>query len=358
MGAYIGNTEVGQMFLGSTEIGQAYLGSTKVWEKGGVTPPQPSLPYDAEIEFLECTGTQWIDTGSIGSESTDAYEIVFRPKSTANQMRFLSTSSTQEPNAVNLYRNGSGYFGFIYGGSWLNHGTTPGLIGTALHTWKCDLKSGINVIDGADYTITSAARNYTSTGNILFGGQFGSYPIFIGELHSLKKWTNDVLVINMVPVRVGQVGYMYDKVSGELFGNAGTGNFILGRDNAAQKSTITFASTDLAIGNRPPSKGLQLNSSGTTRACINREFSRSELDGITKITITNGYWCAISGLMVLNNTAAAGSYYDSGWLKSIENVVTLPEQWKFFSFNIRRADNGEMTSSDLTNIASNLSFVF
>ena len=37
-------------------------------------------------------------------------------------------------------------------------------------------------------------------------------------------------VFDAIPVRIGQVGYMYDKVSGQLFGNAGTGDFILGND--------------------------------------------------------------------------------------------------------------------------------
>ena len=41
---------------------------------------------------------------------------------------------------------------------------------------------------------------------------------------------NDILVRDLIPVRVGNVGYMYDKVSGQLFGNSGTGNFILGPD--------------------------------------------------------------------------------------------------------------------------------
>ena len=36
--------------------------------------------------------------------------------------------------------------------------------------------------------------------------------------------------MDLIPVRVGQVGYMYDKVSRQLFGNSGTGNFILGND--------------------------------------------------------------------------------------------------------------------------------
>ena len=34
----------------------------------------------------------------------------------------------------------------------------------------------------------------------------------------------------MIPVRVGQVGYMYDRVSKTLFGNAGTDSFVLGPD--------------------------------------------------------------------------------------------------------------------------------
>jgi hypothetical protein len=35
---------------------------------------------------------------------------------------------------------------------------------------------------------------------------------------------------DFVPVRVGQVGYLYDRVSGTLYGNAGTGNFTVGPD--------------------------------------------------------------------------------------------------------------------------------
>lgn len=38
------------------------------------------------------------------------------------------------------------------------------------------------------------------------------------------------LVLNLIPVRCGTVGYMYDRVSGTLFGNDGTGDFIVGAD--------------------------------------------------------------------------------------------------------------------------------
>ncbi len=39
-----------------------------------------------------------------------------------------------------------------------------------------------------------------------------------------------MIVFDAIPVRVGQVGYMYDKVSGNLLGNAGSGSFVLGND--------------------------------------------------------------------------------------------------------------------------------
>jgi hypothetical protein len=45
-----------------------------------------------------------------------------------------------------------------------------------------------------------------------------------------KIWDGESLLIHLIPVRVGQVGYMYDKISGQLFGNVGTGSFFLGLD--------------------------------------------------------------------------------------------------------------------------------
>ena len=38
------------------------------------------------------------------------------------------------------------------------------------------------------------------------------------------------VIHDFIPVRIGTTGYMYDTISGELFGNAGTGDFTLGPD--------------------------------------------------------------------------------------------------------------------------------
>lgn len=55
------------------------------------------------------------------------------------------------------------------------------------------------------------------------------YP-FNGKIYDAKIYQNDVLVRDFIPVRIDTVGYLYDTVSGELFGNLGTGSFTLGPD--------------------------------------------------------------------------------------------------------------------------------
>ena len=53
---------------------------------------------------------------------------------------------------------------------------------------------------------------------------------FSGRIYSAKMVSNRVSIFDFVPVRKGNIGYMYDRVSGQLFGNQGTGAFIIGPD--------------------------------------------------------------------------------------------------------------------------------
>ena len=71
----------------------------------------------------------------------------------------------------------------------------------------------------------------------LFATKYGASDfreITASKVYSLKMWQGGTLVRDIAPVRVGSgssaVGYLYDRVSGELFGNAGMGAFVLGPD--------------------------------------------------------------------------------------------------------------------------------
>ena len=50
------------------------------------------------------------------------------------------------------------------------------------------------------------------------------------KIASFSWRRNGELTLDFIPVRLGNIGYMYDRVSGEFFGNQGTGAFIIGPD--------------------------------------------------------------------------------------------------------------------------------
>ncbi len=62
---------------------------------------------------------------------------------------------------------------------------------------------------------------WNQNGTITYGKYKVSY---------LQIYSNGALVRDFIPVRKGTVGYLYDRVSGELFGDAGTGAFGYGND--------------------------------------------------------------------------------------------------------------------------------
>ena len=81
------------------------------------------------------------------------------------------------------------------------------------------------IVDGQE-TLCNQSANYDA---------IDTFKLFIGNstmqrLYYLKIVNGDDVVLDLVPVRVGDEGFMYDRVSGKLFGNAGTGRFILGPD--------------------------------------------------------------------------------------------------------------------------------
>lgn len=197
----------------------------------------PRLPYDAEIEYLESTGTQFIDTGltpgDIGSrfiyrteiqwktaahrQLMGAQDINFfgvdtsmRYESYSTMTRTGSTSSFDIVEFVMAYLNRKTYRRFSYINETLSSAA-----------WESNTLFSTNriVIFGI-YTLAGTAIN----SNFLCLCKIKSFKIYNDQ-------TGDVY-FDGIPVRVGTIGYMYDRVSGQLFGNAGTGAFIVGPDKS------------------------------------------------------------------------------------------------------------------------------
>ena len=195
------------------------------------------LPYDAEVEYLESTGTQWIDTGV--TMTNDLFD------SAETTITVLPTDQTSGTH--NFFGDGTSWYdGYTFGYTIGYHdnytlqasngfNSTQGPIkfsGTLPKTLTVN-KNGF-AIDSEVASFYGSSLKKTSGTLLLFGcrrnGVFFTTTQFSGRIYLAKMVSKGVSIFDFIPVRVGDIGYMYDRVSGELFGNAGTGAFIIGPD--------------------------------------------------------------------------------------------------------------------------------
>ena len=112
----------------------------------------------------------------------------------------------------------------------------------SLNEWKTIyLDKNIIKVDNASISISNASYSTQPSKTMyLFAANYAGNPwsdrLFKGKIRSVKIYNGENLLTDFIPVRVGQVGYLYDKVSGELFGNQGSGNFTLGPDKVNSSS--------------------------------------------------------------------------------------------------------------------------
>ena len=232
------------MYLGSTAIGKAYLGSDLVFDSAGGSPV---MPYDAEIEYIQTSGTQYIDTGIV--QITRNFELTIVAQWTGSTVDdfesffgYLGTGSNSTPR-FNLGKYMSNWF-FGTNSTTLTGVTPDGNKHTFFVTGNASSNSESFYLDGVlkkTGTTTSTGLSATSPSYWLGGrnnngtlarpasAKFYSlkYKTFTDAAHTsvLQEW-------DFIPVRIGTTGYMYDRVSGTLLGNSGSGSFTLGNDKS------------------------------------------------------------------------------------------------------------------------------
>ena len=196
----------------------------------------PGVPYDAEIEYLESTGTQWIDTG-INTPAPFSISLDFNAIPTVSETdifgtRYEMTSSPAQSHILGFYNR----FIFAYNSpnpridSDVYSNTLQHFIVLYVATSNSRTLE-INEVSKVDYNTPVYSTDFQI---LLFcGGRLANDTVQKPSSILLKKaaiYLGDVLVRSFIPVRVGQTGYMYDRVSQTLFGNQGSGNFKLGKD--------------------------------------------------------------------------------------------------------------------------------
>ena len=220
-------------------------GARQFFERRGA--PTPPLPYDAEVEYLESTGTQYIDTGVLlGSNLNMVVRHMFTEVGGAEYNFPAGCFASRRWFGFGLQQNSSYYarggYASLTSYSTIEVGSQgpENFVYANLTDWRIatlDSTQGENggyfVLDGYEPR-TQTAWTGTGTAHIyLFGANYASSArpakCKISSASITSTATGEEL-IKYKAVRKDGVGYMYDSVTGTLIGNSGTGAFNIGPD--------------------------------------------------------------------------------------------------------------------------------
>ena len=193
-----------------------------------------ALPYDAEVEYLESTGTQYIDTEYTNPEvRTVECRCKFLYKKSELKGIFLTRSSNScIIGYIQNYRDNVLSYCFTSSNSQIPeikatynniHNAKIGNDGTYSYSEVDSIKKSYR--KSGVFNVDSSIKLFSDDGNL-----FGTCKIY-----DWGMTINGYVVRDMLPVRFTNEngvleGAMYDRVSGQLFRNAGTGAFIIGPD--------------------------------------------------------------------------------------------------------------------------------
>ena len=191
------------------------------------------IPYDSEVEYLESSGGAVIDTGLMNSD-IDGYYIEF--SSAYSKSKFLFGNYLNNNSAITGLRFTTRNDGTMYSNVRSLTTTSLSSTGYVANGWNqaWGRVSGnmmyFKLNSEEEVSIEFVEGNATTRTVVLFGQSLNGTK-GVSKISRAQFMKNGILVRDFIPVRVGTVGYMYDNVTKQLFGNAYTsGSFVLGND--------------------------------------------------------------------------------------------------------------------------------
>ena len=202
------------------------------------------LPYDAEVEWLQAVRGNYINTGIVlGNNRTFRISATAMTKGLIVSEMPIASCWTSGTNWFNLFFGGSaGALSLsMYAGQDIGHlrPRTQILANTMYHI-SCGMDAeGLYGLKGKRFMETDSS-GFTTTVNLATYPYNGQEVLILARgdrdneysayVQSVKLEIGSDVVFDGIAVRKDDVGYFYDRVSSELFGNAGTGEFLIGPD--------------------------------------------------------------------------------------------------------------------------------
>lgn len=202
------------------DVSTISVGGQTVWKKS---------KYKRELDYIESTGTQWIETGIIPTANS---VIISKMAFTTNP----SGTSAEQINGVSY--NGRCAWGYarsitnskFYVGIKEKNINTNVTLDDLPHTFTINMNGNWSIDSKSGYVDSGSAMPTKTIW--LFGRHTTSEtpsPYLNGKIYFTQIFESENLVLDLVPVLDwDNTPCMYDKVTGELRYNQGTGEFLYG----------------------------------------------------------------------------------------------------------------------------------
>lgn len=200
-----------------------------VLHNGNYIAPRLPTEYE-EVEYIESTGTQYIDTGIVGSIKNKIELDVQYTDISAFQINGLFWNNVAMRNDIGILNSK------VFWGVSTNSVTSNTAGDTNRHTYFINCVDGSYGMDGLTIGSVTPSSSNDTTYTVLLGARktnAGAVEAYCYEkIYGAKYYVSGTLVRNFVPCyrKLDNVVGMYDLVSNAFYTNQGTGVFLMGAE--------------------------------------------------------------------------------------------------------------------------------
>lgn len=261
-----------------------------------------------QVEYIESSGTQYIDTGFTPNQDTRVVMDVQLTTYTSSTNQWLFCGRTATKNSAVGFFHYQNLFGACYGSEQsMSISSMDALTRLLIDSNKNNL-----VFNEVAYSFSE--QTFTSGGNLvlLARNSNGTVDMFASaRLYSCKVYDSGNLIRDYVPCinSDGTVG-LYDMVNGLFYGNAGTGAFTAGN---GYKTDVAREVKKIYLGAEGVAREIQKGYVG-----VNGVARRFWLNGtpIGELDVGNTIWMNVNGtarefIIVNQGIPSDSSMYDS-----------------------------------------------
>lgn len=249
-----------------------------------------------KLEYIQSSGTQWIDTGIKVDLDNDKFELHFQANDASGNY-FVAGSGWQENGKIWVYNYPSGSRFSCYatdtGGSqreFYGYSGPDAYFHNIIYDKRTLICDGVTTANNKSYTFGTTPYNFSLFNAVNSSGYFAKTKI-----SRFKLWKSGYIVRDMIPVKRtsdGAIG-MFDRISQKFFGNSGSGTFVAGPTQGEYTMLIANniyegMGASVSPSNLATIKGYKLTLSIGYKATATITRTASPLAGASLTTLSNG----------------------------------------------------------------------